>query len=522
LPGEEGDAAGTAGPTRQEGRSVIVFDDGAVLRISNPLPAGQKIILSNQQGREVVCRVVGGRNLPNVKGYIEVQFLEQVNDFWHIHQTPQAPQSVSAPASPFTAAPATPLPQPAHDMAASAPPATQPTPVQANALDPASSGAPTFEDVAGLVQMSPKTPIRDRKTERTVSVDVPKSKSETAQHTVEQVKPAAWNKSAPPPLELTSDISTAAPQQESLSPQIRSEAVSKDVFGKSAYASVLSSSDSSPAESRGRMPLILGGVALLLAGFGGGYFFMHRGNTPAQTSTAVVASNSSAPAPAEARNGIEAPSVSRPAVERAPAQAAEPVPAVSSGPVVSASAEAPDSASARPRVVINAESKQPDRTVTHRPVIPNLKMTSPTAPNKNIANLSDGASSSSAEVALTEAPGTVSSRTFGAREENQPAPPPAAIPAVVSTKATRDAKLISSTRPVYPAIAKESRVQGSVVVTADINDKGSVVAAKAVSGPMFLRQAAVDAVKQWKYSPAQVDDRPAPTQVSVTLDFHLN
>jgi len=57
-------------PIREEGRTVIVFDNGAVLRSTNNLPIGQTVILSNHNGRDVVCRVVGGRNLPSIKGYV--------------------------------------------------------------------------------------------------------------------------------------------------------------------------------------------------------------------------------------------------------------------------------------------------------------------------------------------------------------------------------------------------------------------------------------------------------------------
>ena len=80
------EANGLTQPIREEGKTVIVFDNGAVLRTSNNLPIGQSVILSNANGRDVVCRVVGGRNLPNVKGYAEVEFLEPVKDFWCIHQ----------------------------------------------------------------------------------------------------------------------------------------------------------------------------------------------------------------------------------------------------------------------------------------------------------------------------------------------------------------------------------------------------------------------------------------------------
>ena len=103
LPGEAG---GQAAPIREDGRTVIVFDNGAVLRSKNNMPAGQKVILSNAKGRDVVCQVVGGRNLPSVKGYVEVEFLEQVNDFWSIHQDtiPGAAAPPAAPPAPWEAA----------------------------------------------------------------------------------------------------------------------------------------------------------------------------------------------------------------------------------------------------------------------------------------------------------------------------------------------------------------------------------------------------------------------------------
>jgi protein TonB len=75
---------------------------------------------------------------------------------------------------------------------------------------------------------------------------------------------------------------------------------------------------------------------------------------------------------------------------------------------------------------------------------------------------------------------------------------------------------------VYPTFAKQSNVQGTVVVTARVDPKGNVVEANAVSGPPFLRQAATDAVRQWKYSPALIDGLPAGAVVTISLDFRLN
>ncbi len=76
LPDEKGEASsGPAKPTQEDARTVIVFENGAVLRLAGNFPPGQAVTVSNPQGRDVVCRVVSARNLPTVKGYIEVEFL---------------------------------------------------------------------------------------------------------------------------------------------------------------------------------------------------------------------------------------------------------------------------------------------------------------------------------------------------------------------------------------------------------------------------------------------------------------
>jgi protein TonB len=82
--------------------------------------------------------------------------------------------------------------------------------------------------------------------------------------------------------------------------------------------------------------------------------------------------------------------------------------------------------------------------------------------------------------------------------------------------------LISSVRPVYPVTARQTNIQGAVTVIATIDANGKVIGVRALSGPLLLRQAAEDAVKQWKYSPGLVDGKPAPSQVTLSVDFRLN
>ena len=85
----------------------------------------------------------------------------------------------------------------------------------------------------------------------------------------------------------------------------------------------------------------------------------------------------------------------------------------------------------------------------------------------------------------------------------------------------QQAKLTSSVPPVYPALAKNQHVSGNVLVDALIDANGRVTTMKVVSGPTLLHQAAMDALKQWKYRPALLDGKPVPMHLTVTIQFRL-
>jgi len=516
-----GNAPGAAGPTREEGRSVIVFDNGGVLRMANPLPPGQTVILSNQQGRDVVCRVVGGRNLSTAKGYIEVEFIEPVSDFWQIHQTPEATRVPTAePPTPRAVA----LPEALQTVQLAAPPAPSRPVVPVKEQNISLGGAPGFDDIAGLVQMPPPVESPVKKSDPAVRPSASQSMDRPAQIPDETSRVNSASIPVSSVSELVSEKPAAPPAQAVFSPPARKQPVPNDFTGRSAQVAVPSSFTSfSSGETRSRMPLLLGGAALVIAGFGGGYFLMHRGISPGAAPPVSMASQPSATS-AEASSGPETAPATQPPMEQALPKAAEPVSAAASVPAE----VAPPAPSASPNVRQRAnpvEAKQPDRTTERRQPIPSLKMTSPKIPGKNPAEIPDGSSIASVDMASTATPVGATPGSFGSRTENQPAPPPAppaAISAAASVQTVQEAKLISSTRPVYPPMARTSNTQGHVVIIANINEKGQVIAAKAVSGPVLLRQAAVDAVRQWKYSPALTDGKPAASQVTVGLEFRLN
>ena len=102
-----------------------------------------------------------------------------------------------------------------------------------------------------------------------------------------------------------------------------------------------------------------------------------------------------------------------------------------------------------------------------------------------------------------------------------PPPDPSSEGPVQVGGTVKEPKLISSVPVVYPSVAKDSRVQGDVVVDTQIDKNGNVVHMKVTSGPMLLRQAALDAVRKWKYEPSTLDGQPVSVEMLVTVKFRL-
>lgn len=101
---------------------------------------------------------------------------------------------------------------------------------------------------------------------------------------------------------------------------------------------------------------------------------------------------------------------------------------------------------------------------------------------------------------------------------------PAEVPALIVRSASaggkvQPARLLKSALPTYPPLAIAGHIGGNVVLDALIDADGSVRDVKVVSGPVLLQQAAINAVRQWKYEPARLDGRPVSMHVSVTVKF---
>jgi protein TonB len=81
--------------------------------------------------------------------------------------------------------------------------------------------------------------------------------------------------------------------------------------------------------------------------------------------------------------------------------------------------------------------------------------------------------------------------------------------------------LIRKTPPEYPAIAKTARVSGTVVLAATITKSGRVSNLQVISGPQMLRQAAMDAVRNWLYKPYLLNNTPTEVQTTINVEFNL-
>ena len=76
--------------------------------------------------------------------------------------------------------------------------------------------------------------------------------------------------------------------------------------------------------------------------------------------------------------------------------------------------------------------------------------------------------------------------------------------------------------PVYPLLAQQGNVQGSVVLQARIGQDGNVRALQVVSGPAILTAAALEAVKQWHFKPRYEDGHAVPTETRITVNFTIS
>jgi protein TonB len=103
-----------------------------------------------------------------------------------------------------------------------------------------------------------------------------------------------------------------------------------------------------------------------------------------------------------------------------------------------------------------------------------------------------------------------------------PPPPPPPPPAPVRLHSgIQPPRKIVDVSPQYPALARAAHQQGVVILETVIDKEGAVETVRVLRGYPLLDQAAIDAVRQWRFAPALLNGQPVPVVMTVTVNFTL-
>ncbi|MBZ5526411.1 MAG: TonB family protein [Acidobacteriia bacterium] len=102
------------------------------------------------------------------------------------------------------------------------------------------------------------------------------------------------------------------------------------------------------------------------------------------------------------------------------------------------------------------------------------------------------------------------------------APPPPKQSRIRQGGNVTQANIIYRAQPSYPPLARQTRIQGTVKLHAIISKTGTVQQLEVVSGHPLLVQAALDAVRQWRYRPTLLNGEPVEVDTTIDVVFSLN
>jgi periplasmic protein TonB len=158
-------------------------------------------------------------------------------------------------------------------------------------------------------------------------------------------------------------------------------------------------------------------------------------------------------------------------------------------------------------------------------LLQNNRLTQPRAIPKNIAIFKEAELPPEPAVGAG-AFGGVDSSLLGLGDASgaAPPPPPPPPPKISRTKVggqVQEAKIIARPNPIYPALARQARIQGKVQLHAIIDKEGKVSELQVVSGHPLLVKAALDAVQNWRYQPTVLNGEPVEVDTTIDVNFVL-
>ena len=264
-----------------------------------------------------------------------------------------------------------------------------------------------------------------------------------------------------------------------------------------------SAASSAEAISPGSKKGLLIGIAATILIAGGAWYFYPSHST--STSVATTPAANTVPASAPATNSAPTSPTSS-----APANNAVSPSASASQPAKKAISPTPSTAEVQPRENKPAPKSPEAVDETPKPALGNVHLAAPV-----VSHSANSQADSPALPSIDADSGAAAGDPLAvaAARPNSPAAP---LPVGGEVQ---QARLIKSVPPQYPPLAKTQRISGKVQIDALIDKSGNVANAKVISGPPLLYSAAVDAVKQWKYSPALLDGAPTSMHLTVTVEF---
>jgi periplasmic protein TonB len=535
-------------PFEEQTSTMIVFPQGAVLRLASPVNAGQTVVLTNLKTRkDAICRVVKVRANANLQSYVEVEFTSSQAGYWGVTfpgalaapasaastVTPRPvappppppvtlpePQKPSAPTSTFTTIGSQEKVQPsAAEISRPVPPVPQPrsatpfAPLPANEppLDEArlSAAIGTLPQVESSAQAKPisleelQGDSQDSSESRSASAE-----SSALSTSAMEEDPESSDRADRPVFGSFGSFATSP---------AAAEPASTATFGARLEGS-LSSSASAPRASGQNWFLIAACIGFLFVAVAAGVFFF-RSHAAMHASASNSPASQATPNPlpsAPADSSVLGPSVSPDAKNAAATFSSQPAASTVSNsalrpyatPATAATTPLAAPAHVQPAPKPAVTSAMVSETLNSHPVAPQHADNS-SAEAPALDSSADGDDSSAALPGAISSPSGISIPTPRLQPEG-----PVKIGGQV-----KEPRLVSAPAPVYPQTAIQMNVQGDVVIQAVIDKAGNVAEAHVVSGPPLLRAAALEALRRWRYQPSILDGQPISVQMLVTIHF---
>ncbi len=544
-------------PFEEQTVTMIVFPQGAVLRMMSAVNVSQMLVLTNiKTKQDSICRVLKVRPNANQGSYVEVEFTHRQPGYWGVQfpsEGPVAANIVAPPQMNLESQTLTP-PPPAPVIRPTEAPPRESKPA---AVAPTVPFVPPAKPESSFISIGSQEKVQ----EAASATAVTKPLSPVERRLESPAPPVAKTIAAEPPPaqplappEVTMDellgdgdsvspsaVSTATEEQAASSALSASRDVTAILGDATSDASKSSASEafgarldssfgSSVAQDTGSKQnwmLIAACVAVLVAALGAGiaYFRQRPANASASPRTAPLAQSAPNAAQPGGNDTNQLPAIT---------PAGQPYMPAGAQPTSAARSNASAPTEPAPSLIATNSAKAPAPSTSHSPAAPTAKQAAP------------GVTSDMVSTALTSRPTTWTRGSEG--QSDQPpvldasaspagasalpgisGPNAASIPAPTMQPEgpvkiggnVKEPKLINSVAPIYPASARSSGVQGDVVIDTTIDKTGKVVKMHVVSGPVMLRGSALDSLKRWKFEPSRLDGEPVDVQMQVTIKFRL-